>query len=68
MHHYYYDKKPVDLSSDFLATINCRQQAGKLDDDVPFALVISFEVEESSNVDVYEEIRQKLSIAVPVQP
>lgn len=45
-------------------SIVCRQQAGHLDDEVAYALAVSFEVGVDSNIDVYAEVCAKLGIAL----
>jgi hypothetical protein len=42
----------------------CKAQAGELFSNVPYAIVVSFEVASNANIDVYTEIRQKLAIGV----
>lgn len=48
--------------------VNCRSDAGGLDDAVPYGLVVSLEVAEGQEVAVYEEIRARIRPAVPITP
>ena len=49
--------------------VNCRADAGTLEDEVPYALVITMEVAEELGVDIYEEIRTAVRAAhVQVSP
>ena len=49
-----------------LLRISCRSTAGELQDSVPYALAISFEVDIGSGIQVYEQIRDRL--ITPVRP
>lgn len=44
--------------------VTCRAQAGALDEQVPFALVISLETEIDSGIAVYDEVRAGIRAAV----
>jgi len=52
--------------------VNCRALAGSLEDSVPYALVVSLEVEQAQGVlfpiPVYEEIRARLRVPIPIVP
>ncbi|MCU1305531.1 MAG: hypothetical protein JWN45_226 [Acidobacteriaceae bacterium] len=48
--------------------VNCREDAGPLLDGVPYALAVSLEVAEALAVPVYEEVRVRLNIPVPIRP
>ena len=45
--------------------VNCRKDAGKIEQPEPYGLVVSLEVAEGVDVAIYEEVRTR--IAVPVQ-
>ena len=47
--------------------VNCRADAGEIDGPIRYALAVTLEVEESLNIPIYEEVRSRLAIAVPVQ-
>lgn len=48
--------------------VSCRQDAGGLSVEVPYSLVVSLEVAEGVNVEVYDEVRSRIRPAVPIQP
>ena len=48
-----------------LLRISCRSAAGDLQENIPYALVVSFEVGVDAGIQVYEQIRTRL--AAPVQ-
>jgi hypothetical protein len=62
LHNVYEGSSAMNFENDLTLRIACREQAGKLDDDVVYAVAVSFEVAEDSEVLVYEEIRDKLPI------
>ncbi|TIH12449.1 hypothetical protein D0S45_17990 [Marinifilum sp. JC120] len=70
IHNIYEGTKAVALNDDIEASIICRQQAGHLDVEVPYALVVSFEVGVDSEIDVYEEACAYLGISIqqPIAP
>jgi hypothetical protein len=47
-------------------SVNCKDDAGKLDVAVPYAIAVSLEVGVNSNVEVYEEVRSRIRPAVAV--
>jgi hypothetical protein len=47
-------------------SVNCKDDAGKLDVPVPYAIAVSLEVGVNSNVEVYEEVRARIRPAVAV--
>ena len=46
--------------------VNCKDDAGKLDVTVPYAIAISIEVGVNSMTDVYNEIQQRIRPAVTI--
>jgi hypothetical protein len=46
--------------------VNCREDAAGLDEEIDYGLVVSFEVGEEVPVGVYEQVRQRLRTAVPI--
>ncbi len=48
--------------------VNCRQQAGKLIDEVPYGLAVTIEVAEGIGIPIYDEIRQRIRARIPVRP
>lgn len=51
--------------------VNCRSEVGKIKSPIPYGLVVSFEVSEGVDIDVYNEIRTKitpvLQISQPIE-
>jgi hypothetical protein len=47
-------------------SVNCKDDAGRLDVAVPYAIAVSLEVGVNSNIEVYEEIRARIRPAVAV--
>ena len=47
--------------------VNCRADAGTLEDEVPYALAITLEVAEELGIDIYEEVRAAVH-AIQVRP
>ena len=47
--------------------INCRADAGIIDDPIPYGLAVTLEVAEDMNVPIYQEVRDQLSVRVPAQ-
>lgn len=50
----------------FICKVNCKADAGKLTDPVPFALCVSLEVAEGVNVPIYQEVSERIRPRVPV--
>jgi hypothetical protein len=48
--------------------VNCRADAGDLDDAVPYALIVSLEVAEELEVPIYEQVRERVHARVRVAP
>jgi len=48
--------------------VNCREDAGKLVESIPYAIAVTLEAEEALAVPVYEEVRVRLRVPVPVRP
>ncbi len=46
--------------------VNCREDAAGLDEEIDYGLVVSFEVGEAVPVEVYEQVRQLLRAAIPI--
>lgn len=46
--------------------VNCRADAGTIDDPIRYGLAVTLEVAESLTIPIYEEIRQRLAVPVPV--
>jgi hypothetical protein len=46
--------------------VNCRADAGALEEAVPYALAITLEVAESMSVDIYNEVRARVQAQVRI--
>jgi hypothetical protein len=46
--------------------VSCKAEAGKVTEEIPYALAVSLEVAEGVGIPVYQEIRDR--ILIPVQP
>jgi hypothetical protein len=49
-------------------TVSCRADAGSLADEVPYSIVVTLEVPQTSRLAIYQQIRQRLRTRVPVRP
>ena len=47
--------------------VNCRADAEKIPDLIPYGLAVTLEVAESVALPIYEEVRERLAVRVPVQ-
>ncbi len=59
--------KVVNDGDEIEVRVECRADAGALDERVRYALVVTLEVEESVDVLLYEEIRDRLQPPTPVR-
>jgi hypothetical protein len=50
-----------------LIPVQCREDAGVLDEDVPYGLAISLEVKEEIAIQIYEEVKNMIEIAIREQ-
>lgn len=50
-----------------IVTVNCKADAGKLTQPVPYALVVSLEVAVEAQISVYDEVAARIPITVPIQ-
>lgn len=65
---FYGERATAFVQGDELAIqVNCRQEAGQLEDQVPYAIVVTLEVAEGIDVQVYDEIRARIRPAVRVR-
>jgi hypothetical protein len=48
--------------------VNCREDAGALVESVPYCLAITLEVAPELGVPVYDEVRVRLQVSVPIRP
>ena len=47
--------------------VNCRADAGDITDPIRYGLAVTLEVAEEARIPIYEEIRDRLAVGVPVQ-
>lgn len=47
--------------------VNCRAQTGKLVENIPYAIAVSLEVAEGTAIPIYDEVRARLRVVVPVE-
>jgi len=47
--------------------VNCRADAGNLDLPIRYGLAVTLEVAEGIDIPVYQEVRDRLSVRIPVQ-
>ena len=50
-----------------LISVVCREDAGNLDEDVHYGLAVTLEVAEGIEIPVFDEIRSRISVAIPVE-
>lgn len=48
--------------------VNCRADAGELDEAVPYAVAVTLEVAPNLTIPVYDEIRARIQVPVAIQP
>lgn len=48
--------------------VNCVANAGPLTDDVPYALAVTMEIAEPSEIEIYEEVRERIQPRVEIAP
>ncbi len=48
-------------------SVVCRDDAGILDETVHYGLAVTLEVSEKIDIEVYEEIREKLKVPIKIQ-
>jgi hypothetical protein len=54
--------------SGLTVTVNCREDAGKLDGPIPYGLAVSLEVGADVAIAVYDEVRARIRPQVEIQP
>jgi Subtilase family len=47
--------------------VNCRALAGPLDEEIPYAVAVSLEVAEGVAIAIYDEIRARVRIGIPIE-
>lgn len=46
--------------------VNCSKDANSFTDSIPYALLVSLEVAEGINMPIYQEVKDRISISVPI--
>ena len=49
-------------------TVSCKEDAGKLDESVPYALAVTLEVAEPLEVSIFEQVRERIRPRIEVEP
>ncbi len=62
-----YSAIPYQDGDNIAIRVNCRADAGNVTDPVRYALAVTLEVAEETNIPIYEEIRDRLAARVQVQ-
>ncbi len=47
--------------------VNCREDAGKIVEPIPYGIVVSLEVSEGINIQIYNEIRARIAPVIQIQ-
>jgi len=47
--------------------VNCRAQTGTLEEEIPYGLAVSLEVTEGIEIPIYDEIRERLRVGIPIE-
>ena len=68
-HEIFEGSKVVDYQDGdaLIISVICREDAGNLDEDVHYGLAVTLEVAEGVEIPVFEEIKSRISIAIPVE-
>ena len=67
-HEVFEGERAVPISDDqtIPIQINCRQDAGRLTEEVPYALAVTLEVSPKLGVSIYDEIRNRVRPMVEI--
>ena len=57
---------PYQNGEEIAIKVNCRADAGELTEEVPYALALTLEVAEETDLPIYQEIRNSLAVPIPV--
>ena len=47
--------------------VNCRADAGDITEPIRYGLAVSLEIAESANIPIYQEVRERLGVRIPVE-
>jgi hypothetical protein len=53
---------------ELVVTVNCRAEAGTLEEDVPYAMALTLEVGDEIQIAIYDEIRSRIRAKIRVAP
>ena len=48
--------------------VNCRAVGGRITEPVKYGLVVTLEVGEGIDIPIYQEVRARLAVRVPINP
>lgn len=51
---------------DLVIKVNCKEEAGKIKNAIPYCLFVSFEVAEGLDIDLYTKVKNKIRQLVPI--
>ncbi len=68
MHQVFEGDKARAFEENLLLRVSCREQAGGLSEDIPYAFAATLEVAEGVEMPIYEEIRERVRPPVPIRP
>ena len=58
---------PYQDGENVVVKVNCRDDAGDITEPVRYGLAVTLEVAEASNIAIYEEVRDRLTVRVPIR-
>jgi len=61
------EKAVVWNDEDLVIKVNCKEDAGKIKEAIPYCLFVSFEVAEGLDIDLYSAVETKIRQRVPIQ-
>lgn len=60
---------PLQDDADLRFRVSCRPDAGKLDEQVPYALAVTLEIDDAMEIDIYSEVRARVEAArIQIRP
>ena len=69
-HEIFEDDKAIPINDGDIVTIkvNCRKDAQRFREPVPYGLIVSLEVAEAVNIPIYDEVRTQIAPAIEIRP
>ena len=58
--------EPFQDGDNIVIKVNCRSDAGDITEPIRYGLAVTLEVAESLNIPIYQEVRDRLAVPVPV--